>query len=56
MDQNENEKKINDTERILALALIKYLYNKGKISELVYRNIKKDEIKKIAVEHRGYVC
>lgn len=35
-----------DTERvgttILALALIRHLYNKGDISEYVYKNIKKE--------------
>lgn len=29
-------------KKILALALIKHLYNEGKISETVYENIKKE--------------
>ena len=32
---------------ILALALIRHLYNKGEISEIVYKNIKKEYQKKI---------
>lgn len=37
---------------ILALALITHLYNTGKISELVYKNIKK-EYKWVALENRN---
>lgn len=39
------EKNMTEDERgkkILALALIKHLYNEGKISETVYENIKKE--------------
>lgn len=32
---------------IIALALMKHLYNEGKIPEHVYKNIKKEYIKKI---------
>lgn len=32
---------------IIALALMRYLYNKGDISEYVYNNIKKEYQKKI---------
>jgi uncharacterized membrane protein len=46
MEKNKEE----PTEKenmILALALIKHLYNKGDISEYVYKNIKKEYVKKI---------
>lgn len=35
-----NDNKTEYINTILALALIKYLYNKGEISESVYKNIK----------------
>lgn len=41
-----------DADRIIALALIRHLYNEGKISELVYKNIKKETIGKISVANR----
>jgi len=47
---------IKEGDRIIALALIKYLYNQGKISELVFRNIKKETMKKISVENIDVVC
>lgn len=37
-----NDNKTEYINTILALALIKYLYNKGKISESVYKNIKRE--------------
>ena len=43
MSTNKNKK----NNIILALALIKHLYNKGDIPEHVYRNIKKEYEKKI---------
>ena len=51
----EKDKKIkdrNDMRYILALALIKSLYNQEKISEYVYRNIEKDTMNKISLENR----
>ena len=50
-----NEEKIitkqrNDMERIIALALIKNLYNQGKISEFVFRNIRSDTEKNSSEE------
>ena len=51
MNEEEIRKKQKeDLERILALALIKNLYNQGKISEYVYRKIKSDTEKKVDVE------
>lgn len=41
--ENNNHKKNNI---ILALALIKHLYNKGDIPEHVYRNIKKEYVRR----------
>lgn len=55
----EKYKKIkdrNDMRYILALALIKSLYNQEKISEYVYRNIEKDTMNKISLENRKYIC
>lgn len=48
-DKNE---RVRDADRIIALALMEHLFNEGKISELVYRNIKKDTIKKVSVANR----
>lgn len=45
-----------DADRIIALALIRHLYNEGKISELVYKNIKKETISKISVANREMLC
>lgn len=55
-----DEKKIitkqrNDMERIIALALVKSLYNRGKISEFVFRNIRSDTEKKVSLENRSYI-
>ena len=50
MDNEKNNE--NDVDRIIALALMEHLYNEGKISELVYRNIKIETINKISVENR----
>ena len=48
-------KQRNDMERIIALALIKNLYNQGKISEFVFRNIRSDTEKKVSLENRNYI-
>jgi hypothetical protein len=48
-------KKKNDMERIIALALVKNLYNQGKISEFVFRNIRSDTEKKVSIENRNYI-
>jgi len=53
--KKDNNKGIGDADRIIALALIKHLFNEGKISELVYTNIKKDTIKKISVANRELI-
>lgn len=37
---NQDKKEVGN--KILALALIRHLYNKGDISEHVYKNIKKE--------------
>ena len=42
-------KQRNDMERIIALALIKNLYNQGKISEFVFRNIE-------VIQRRKFHC
>ena len=42
-------------ERIIALALVKSLYNQGKISEFVFRNIRSDTEKKVSLENRIYI-
>ena len=42
--------------RIIALALVKSLYNQGKISEFVFRNIRSDTEKKVSLENRDYLC
>lgn len=56
MNEEEMRKKQKeDLERILALALIKNLYNQGKISEYVYRKIKSDTEKKVDVENRCFL-
>ena len=49
-----NNKK--EMEHILALALVKNLYNQGKISEFVFNNIRRDTEKKISLENREYIC
>lgn len=56
MNKGKNQKGIRDADRIVALALMQHLYNEGKISELVYRNIKKDTLRKVSVENQSYIC
>lgn len=56
MKEENSTKQRTDLERILALALIKSLYNQGKISEYVYRKIKSDTEKKVSLENRNYLC
>jgi len=56
MKEENSTKQRTDLERILALALIKSLYNQGKISEYVYRKIRSDTETKIALENRKYIC
>lgn len=51
----DNNERVRDADRIIALALIEHLFNEGKISELVYRNIKKDTIKKVSVANRELI-
>lgn len=53
-DKN-NKENVRDADRIIALALVQHLFNEGKISELVYRNIKKDTIKKVSVANRELI-
>ena len=48
-------KQRNDMERIIALALVKSLYNQGKISGFVFRNIRSDTEKKVSLENRSYI-
>lgn len=57
MDKNnkDNDERVRDADRIIALALMEHLFNEGKISELVYRNIKKDTIKKVSVANRELI-
>ena len=45
MKQNDRQKEAGNI--LLALALIRHLYHKGKISECAYKNIKKEYQKKI---------
>lgn len=54
--EKRNIKQKNDMERIIALALVKILYNQGKISEFVFRNIRSDTEKKVSLENRDYLC
>jgi hypothetical protein len=53
METNLSKEDIN---LIMALALIKHLFNQGKISELVYRNIKNDTLNKISIEKNKLLC
>jgi recombinational DNA repair protein (RecF pathway) len=53
--EEDTREAVRDADRIIALALMEHLYHKGKISELVYRNIKKDTLKKISVENRKVI-
>ena len=54
--EKRNIKQKNDMEQIIALALVKSLYNQGKISEFVFRNIRSDTEKKVSLENRDYLC
>ena len=54
--EKRNIKQKHDMERIIALALVKSLYNQGKISEFVFRNIRSDTEKKVSLENRDYLC
>ena len=54
--EKRNIKQKKDMERIIALALVKSLYNQGKISEFVFRNIRSDTEKKVSLENRDYLC
>ena len=54
--EKRNIKQKNDMGRIIALALVKSLYNQGKISEFVFRNIRSDTEKKVSLENRDYLC
>ncbi len=54
-NQKDDKEGVRDADRIIALALMKHLFNEGKISELVYRNIKKDTIKKVSVANRELI-
>ena len=54
--EKRNIKQNNDMERIIELALVKSLYNQGKISEFVFRNIRSDTEKKVSLENRDYLC
>ena len=56
MKEENSTKQRTDLEQILALALIKNLYNQRKISEYVYRKIRSDTETKIALENRKYIC
>lgn len=55
-EEERNIKQRNDMERIIALALVKSLYNRGKISEFVFRNIRSDTEEKVSLENREYLC
>ena len=55
-EEQRNTNQRNDMERIIALALVKSLYNQGKISEFVFRNIRSDTEKKVSLENREYLC
>ena len=45
----KDRKEIKDADRIIALALLKHLYNNGEISECVFRKIKKSTMEKVSV-------
>lgn len=53
--KKDNNERARDADRIIALALMEHLFNEGKISELVYRNIKKDTIKKVSIANRELI-
>ena len=52
----KDKKEIKDADRIIALALLKHLYNNGEISECVFRKIKKSTMEKVSVENRELIC
>ena len=54
--EKRNIKQKNAMEPIIALAVVKSLYNQGKISEFVFRNIRSDTEKKVSLENRDYLC
>ena len=54
--EKRNIKQKNDMERIIALALVKSLYNPRNISEFVFRNIPSDTEKKVSLENSDYLC
>lgn len=49
MEKEENKNLVmgHDEEIIMALAMIRHMYHKGDISEIVYKNIRKDYLLKI---------
>ena len=53
---DKDKKEIKDADRIIALALLKHLYNNGVISECVFRKIKKSTMEKVSVENRELIC
>ncbi len=53
---DKDKKEIKDADRIIALALLKHLYNNGEISECVFRKIKKSTMEKVSVENRELIC
>lgn len=54
-EQVTNLKTNKDADKIIACALIRHLYNEGKISELVYRNIKKEIFENISIANKQYL-
>ena len=53
---DKDKKEIKDADRIIALALLKHLYNNREISECVFRKIKKSTMEKVSVENREFIC
>ena len=53
---DKDKKEIKDADRIIALALLKHLYNNGEISGCVFRKIKKSTMEKVSVENREFIC
>ena len=54
-EQVTNLKTNKDADKIIACALIRHLYNEGKISELVYRNIKKEIFENISIANKQHL-
>lgn len=46
----KDRKEIKDADRIIALALLKHLYNNGEISECVFRKIKNQQWRKFQLK------